>query len=204
MASAQTAPDWVSTGTLEAVIDGKGHTMRSFVTVVPEDAATRTSDPEARALLEKLAGTEQHTATWMITDAFEMGGMVLLPAMLFVNIGTRTSEDATAKTGQIDMNFALDLDSLALDTESDIEVRFFPGSWSTTDFYALTEGALRLDSVKVVDDRTLAITGTVSGTLSFQESYSVEHNPNDTLPFEATFSIERVVGSQLPLELLGQ
>ncbi len=196
-ASAQSAPVWLPTGTLEAVIAGKDHIMRSFVTTVPEDAAERTSDPEARALLEKLAGTEQHTATWMITDPFEMGGIVLLPAMLFVSIGTRASEDSTA-------NFALDIDTLELDTESDIEVRYFPESWSTKDFYALTEGTLQLNSVEVIDERTLRISGTVLGTLSFQESYSVEHNPNDTLPFEATFSIERVFGSQLPLELLGQ
>lgn len=203
-ASAQSAPVWEPTGTLEAVIDGKTFVMHSFATVIPEDVAERSTDPEAREFLEKLAGTEQHSATWMVTDPFVMGGMVLLEAMMFVTIDTRISEDPNAEAGQIDINFGLDMDTLELEAGNDVEVRYFPIGWNLHDFYALTEGTLTLDSVEVADEHTLVISGAISGTMSRQDSISIEHNPADTLPFEATFHIERVVGSKLLLELLGQ
>lgn len=203
-ASAQSTPAWVPTGTLEAVIDGKSFVMHSYATVVPEDAAERASTPEARELLEKLAGTEQNSATWMVTEPFEMGGMVLFEAMMFVTIDTRSSEDPSAESGQIDVNFQLDMDTLELVTDNDVEVRYFPTGWDLYDFYALTEGALILDNVEVADEHTLVISGTISGIMSHQESIAIEHNAADTLPFEATFSIERVSGSALLPELLGQ
>lgn len=201
-AFAQAPPVWEQTGTLEAVLDGQDHVMHSFKTTVPEDAAEGTEDPAARALLEKLAGTEQNSATWMVTDPLEMSGMVLLPAMMFVSIDTRVSEDPKAETGQIDLNFGLDMETLELETGSDVEIRYFPGSWDLKNYYALTEGTLTLDSVEVVSEKTLMITGHISGTLSYQEGYSIEHNPADTLSFEATFSIEQVTGSALLTELL--
>lgn len=201
--SAQTRPAWQQTGTLEAVIAGNNHVMHSYSTTVPEDAAAKTDDPAARALLEKLAGSEQNSASWMVTSPLEMSGMILVPAMMFVSIDTRTSEDPSAKTGQIDLSFGLDMETLELETDSDVEVRYFPGSWDLDDYYALTEGALTLDSVEASGENTLTITGRISGTLSYQESYSIEHNPADTLSLEATFRIERVTGSAPLTEVLG-
>jgi hypothetical protein len=86
----------------------------------------------------------------------------------------------------------------------DIDIRFYPESWSVDEFYALTEGTMLLERVEVVDEQTLIMSGTISGVLSFQPGYSVKHNPADTLPIEASFSIERVVGSKLLLEVLGE
>lgn len=202
--SARYAPEWQPTGTLEAVIDGQSFVLHSYATVVPEDAAGRATTPESRELLEKLAGTEQNSATWMVTEPFVMGGMVLSEAMMFVTIDTRLGEDPNADSGQVDITFQLDMETLELVMDNSVEVRYFPTGWDLYDFYALTEGALTLDSVEVADEHSLVITGAISGTLSHQDSISIEHNPADTLLFEATFTIHRVSGSDLLPELLGQ
>jgi hypothetical protein len=195
-------PGWQQTGKVEAVIDGRQLTFVTSSSKVAEDAAQGVEDENVRAILEKVAGTEQHTATWMITEPFEMAGMILLPSQMFASL------DASAKdiggTGEFRIEFALDQETLTLDTEMDIDIRYYPESWGVSEFYALTEGTMLLERVEVVDEQTLAMYGTISGVLSFQPGYSVEHNPDDMLPIEASFSIERVVGSQLLLEVLGQ
>lgn len=194
-------PGWQQTGTIDAVINGRQHTFLTSSSKVPEDVAEGVTDENVRAFLEQLAGTEQHTATWMITEPFEMSGIVFAPAQMFASLDANALPSGT---GGFRIEFALDQETLTLDTEMDIEVRYYPESWSVDEFYALTEGTMLLERVEVVDDQTLAMYGTITGVLSFQPGYRVEHNPADTLSIEASFSIEQVVGSQLPLELLGQ
>lgn len=92
--------------------------MHTYSTTVPEGAAQKTNDPAARALLEELAGSEQNSANWLVADPFEMGGMVLVPAMMFVSADTRASENPSSETGQIDLNFGLDMETLKLETGS--------------------------------------------------------------------------------------
>jgi hypothetical protein len=195
-------PGWQQTGLIDALIDGRPFSFATSSSKVPEDAAEGVENENVRAMLEKLAGTTQHTATWMITEPFEMGGMILLPAQMFASL------DASAKeiggTGEFRIEFGLVQETLTLNPEADIDIRYYPESWSVSEFYALTEGTMLLERVEVVDGQTLAMYGTISGVLSFQPGYSVEHNPDDTLPIEASFSIEQVVGSQLLLEMLGQ
>lgn len=195
-------PGWQQTGLIDALIDGRQHTFVTSSSTVPEDAAVGVTDENVRAMLEKVAGTEQHTATWMLTEPFEMGGLVLLPAQMFASLDASAKD--TGGAGGFRIEFGLIQETLALNPEADIDIRYYPESWSVSEFYALTEGTMVLERVEVVDERTLAMYGTISGVLSFQPGYSVEHNPDDTLPIEASFSIERVVGSQLLLEMLGQ
>lgn len=195
-------PGWQQTGTIDALIDGRQFTFVTSSSKVPEDVADGVEDENVRAILEKVAGTTQHTATWMITEPFEMGGIVFAPSQMFASLDA--SAEPLGGIGEFRIEFALDQETLTLDTEMDIDIRFYPESWSVDEFYALTEGTMLLERVEVVDEQTLIMSGTISGVLSFQPGYSVEHNPADTLLIEASFSIEQVVGSQLLLEVLGQ
>jgi hypothetical protein len=195
-------PGWQQTGRIEAVIDGRPLTFVTSSSQVAEDAAEGVEDENVRAILEKVAGTEQHTATWMLTEPFEMAGMILLPSQMFASLDA--SAEPLGAVGEFRIGFGLIQETLTLNPEADIDIRYYPESWGVSEFYALTEGTMQLERVEVVDERTLAMHGTISGVLSFQPGYSVEHNPADTLPIEASFSIERVVGSKLLLEMLGQ
>jgi hypothetical protein len=90
------------------------------------------------------------------------------------------------------ISFGLNVETLELDADIiDVEVEYYPEGLALQDFYALTEGSL-------------AISGTVRGGMSRQESFFVKHDPEDMLPFEAAFSIERVLGTPGLLELPGR
>jgi len=190
------------TGTLGAKVDGMELRLHSSYQTVPANAADGVTDPRQRAILERVAGTDQHTATFMAREAMTMGGMVLVEAKLYVAIGTRADGSEANGAHGVDVRFSLALDTLDLATLDDVEVYYYPRGWSTSDFYALTDGGITLTTFEVVDDTTLSIAGAVTGTLSHQTSFDVQHNLDDTLQFEAVFDIARVIGSSTAFDML--
>ena len=75
---------WFQTGTLTTRIGGVEREHNTYGTLVPEDVAEGVEDPQQRAILERIAGTEQHTASYMLTEEMALGSIVLTPATLWV------------------------------------------------------------------------------------------------------------------------
>ncbi|CAN5762154.1 hypothetical protein BH23DEI1_BH23DEI1_10320 [soil metagenome] len=189
------------TGSVDTVIDGRTHTFGTSATRIADDAGAGVENAAARAMLERLAGTTQHTATWLVMEPIVMGGVVMFAAEdMFISI-TAYGEERS----QFSLEFGLVLETLELSDPDDVEilVKYFPERWGTSDFYALTEGALVIDLVERVDATTLRIRGSFSGTLSFQEQYTVAHNPADTRSIAGTFDILEVGGSSALDMVLG-
>ncbi len=189
------------TGSLTATLNGEESVLRSYFADVPEDVAEGVTDPQQRAILERIAGTEQHTATYTYFDEMKLGTMVLVPAKIHVSLHFAAQELDVSVPGSISVRFSLEPTSLELGAPEDVEITLHSGS-GYSDYYALTEGGITLDSVEVVDANTLRITGSFSGTFSHQTGYDRVHNPADTLSASGVFSVERVVGSDLALELI--
>ena len=200
LAHAQTTFD---TGTLVLVLGDSETTLHTYASHVPEDAAERATSPEQRAILEKVAGTDQHTATFMHLAGISVGGMQLTTATLHVSMYFRDDEERISGVGGVDIAFELDPETLEHVPSDDVDVKYLPTGSSFDDYYALTQGELVIDSVEVVDAQTLAISGRFSGVFSLQEGFLVAHNPDDTLAGEATFVVDQVVGSDVLLDLLG-
>lgn len=198
LAQAQTR----ETGSVTAQIGGTPHTFTSSTKHVPEDVAEGVTDEKVRAILEKVAGTDQHTATYMVMDPIMVGEVEIVPATLYATLGTAWSPEGASEEVSFDVKFSLDPAALDPASIGDIEVLYYPNGWGLDDYYALTEGGMTLDSVVVVDDNTLAVSGTIEGVLTHQTGYTVEHNPADALPITASFSIDEVVGSQLALDVV--
>lgn len=198
------AQEVTRTGLIEADIAGRSVSAWTYASAVPADAAEGIEDENQRAVLERVAGTTIHSATFMHRDAMTMGGIVLVPETIYVNLSTRTDHPEGDSVDSVLVKFSLDPETLTLGEETDIEVSWYPVGSSFSDYYALTEGSLSLTSVTVVDGQTLALSGTISGLLSRQTGYDIEHNPDDTVAIEATFVIDEVKSSDLAYELVTQ
>lgn len=199
-ASAQT--EQTVTGTLAAVVDGAEVTLHTYATFVPEDAADGVTDERQRAILERVAGTEQHSATFTVMEETKLGSMVISPATVYVSVYARDESAGAASRAAVEVTFSLAPDTLELGPEEDVQVKYLPDGTSLDGYYALTEGALEIGSVEVVDATTLAITGSFAGLLSWQEGHEVVHDPADVLSVAATFELRRVVASGDALEIV--
>lgn len=200
--SALAQGEWFETGSLTTVIEGQERTLHSYATWVAEDAADGVEDPQQRAILESVAGTEQHTATHKFMPGLSMGGIALTPDTLWVALTFRFGgPDSTGPHG-VTMQFPLDPATLELLDPDQVEITYYPNGPSWDDFYALTEGGLELASVEVIDEQTLRIAGSFSGLFSQQSGFDIVHDPNATLEAHGEFVVERVVGSALALELI--
>lgn len=199
-ASAQPEFPTRTTGTLEVELAGQAHEFHTFATDIPENVAEGIQDPAQRERLEKAAGTTEHTATWHVPEPIVMGNIVLSAANdMYVSLYGRVSEDRDAGLGELRIDFGLSLATLTVSDPAvvGISVRYYPESFSITDYYELTEGDLEVTSVEQVDERTLRVQGTFTGTFSFQtRSGVVAHNPNDTLATSGSFDILLVVGKR--------
>ncbi|NLG08478.1 MAG: hypothetical protein GX560_04405 [Deinococcales bacterium] len=193
---------WFETGTLTAVIDGEERLLRTFGTLVAADVADGVEDAQQRALLERVAGTEQHTATHKLVEGMTLGGIVLTPPTLWVVLTFHHDASGAAGPHDVTLQFPLDPTTLELSDPDQVEIKYFPNGSSYDDFYALTDGALSLTAVEVVDDVTLRVRGAFAGVLTHQTSFDLVHDPDTAIAVEAGFVVERVVGSQLVLETL--
>lgn len=200
--STATAQETRTTGTVTATIGGEQLSLSSAAQRVPEDAADGVTDPERKAILEKVAGTEQHSATFMVMDPIKAGSVVIVPARLYVTIDTSVPDVDRSEHGGLSLRFSLDPETLDAASIDDVEVLYYPDGWDLSDYYALTEGALTIDRVELVDGSTLAVSGRVEGVLTHQDEFQAVHNPEDALTVSATFEIGEVAGSDVALELL--
>ncbi len=190
------------TGVIEAVVDGQNYSAYTYATEVPDDVADGVTDEQQRAILERVAGTTQHSATFMHQDAMVMASIVLAPETIYVTLSTRTDHPEGDSVGSFLVKFSLDPEALELREEADVAVTFYPHGSSYDDYYALTDGVLQLTSLEVLDSQTMAISGVISGLLSLQDDFDVAHNPDEVLQVEATFNIEQVATSSLAFELV--
>lgn len=191
------------TGWVEAVIGGAEHRAYTYATEVPENVTDGVTDERTLAVLQKVAGTVQHSASFKETPARMLGGMVLTPAAIHVALSTRTDHPEGASIGSLLVQFSLVPGTLELGPDEDVDVRFYPRGSSYDDYYALTLGTLALHSIEQVNDHTFAVVGSISGVLSHQSDYDVAHNPADTLEIEATFEVAQLVASDVVLKLVG-
>ena len=184
----------VQTGTLHVELDGVPKAFQTTGTKIAENAAEGVANEAARAFLEKLAGTWVHSATFKVLEPMILGGIVLFAASdMFVSIDSYASDDPESRA-QIDLRFGLDLETLLLSDDADIEVRYYLTGYSTSDSYLLTDGGLVVESVVQVDDTTLSVRGTFSGTLSRQlDRMNEAHNPADTIALDGRFDIHQLV-----------
>src|SRR5690606_41435107 len=94
-ASAQT--EQTVTGTLAAVVDGAAVTLHTYATFVPEDAADGVTDERQRAILERVAGTEQHSATFTVTEEPKLASLVSCPATVYGSADARAESAGAAQ-----------------------------------------------------------------------------------------------------------
>lgn len=201
-ALAMAQPEWVRTGAVTATLGGETSTLHTFVAHVPDDLGEGIEDADARAFAERVAGSDQHTATLMHHEPITAGDAVLVPAVTFVLIGARGAGDPDAGSARLALEFGVDPDTRALHPDTDLTVEYHPAPFAPQAYYALSEGTLTLESLRPVGEDALAVTGTLRGTLRFEGSGVEGHAPGDTVPIEATFDIDHVAGrSPLP-ELL--
>lgn len=194
--------EWFQTGELATVIDGQERQLHSYGTYVPEDVAEGVEDPQQRAILERVAGTEQHTASYKLFEGLSMGGVTITPDTLWLALTFHFGgPDATAPHG-VTMQVPLDPATLQVSDPDQVEVSYYPNGPSWDDYYALTEGEVMILSVEVVDELTLRVVGTFSGLFTHQADFDVTHNPEDALQGYGEFTVERVVGEALALELI--
>ena len=190
------------TGTVDGTIDGSAYHAWTYATDVPEDVADGVEDEAVRAILTNIAGTTQHSATFNHMDAMTLGSIELMPATIFVTMLTRTEHPDGDTVGTVEINFSLQPETLELASQDDVVVKYHPGESSFSNYYALTSGGLELQSIEVVDEQTLAITGTISGQFSWQEGYETVHDPATAINVELTFVVNQVVSSSTAFELI--
>lgn len=189
------------TGAIEAQIAGAQYRAYTYATHVPESVVDGVTDERQLALLQRIAGTVQHSATYLLGKPLMMGDMELAPAAIYVAFSTRTTSPEGNSVGSFMIQFDLDPETLELH-ETTVQVNFFPRGSSYNDYYALTEGTLELSSLELVDDHTMSMSGVISGLLSWQDGYDTVHNPDDTLTIDAAFEITQVVASDVVIKLL--
>jgi hypothetical protein len=202
--SAQGVPAWSETGTVHLDLAGEPRTFHTYATVVSDDVPDGVRNELAREILADLAGTTQHSAVWQVPKPMMMGDIVIRAStVMFVSVTTRPTGDASIVSDQVMLDFGLDLAKLELHEGSDVSIRYFLDGYSSSDYYALTEGGIEIASVERVDDHTLRIRGTFSGMLSFQTDWrGVAHNPDDILSVSASFDFLEVVGTDVLAEVL--
>jgi len=202
LASASAQGEWFQTGTLTTVIGGEERTLHTYGTYVPEDVADGVEDPQQRAILERVAGTEQHTATYQFMEGITMGSMVLTPDTIWVALTFRFGGHESSAPHGVVLQFPLDPTTLGLLDPDQVEIKYSPNGPSYDDYYALTEGSLDITAVEVVDETTLRISGVFEGFMTHQTGWDVVHDPDSATEAHGEFVVERVVGSQLALELI--
>ncbi len=190
------------TGSIDGTLGGSDYHAYTYASEIPDDVADRATSEEQREILEKVAGTTQHSATFMQMEAMVLGGIEIMPATIFVSVLTRTHHPEDREMQSLALDFSLDPATLELGAPQDISVSYYPDGISFSNYYALSNGTLSLESVEVVDARTLAITGSITGELSWQEGYEVVHDPATAIPLDVTFSLSQVVSSDLAFELI--
>ncbi|MBA2666245.1 MAG: hypothetical protein H0U69_04335 [Trueperaceae bacterium] len=201
---AQQPVDWTETGVLQLELEGEASQFHTYSTLISEEMPDDVDNELAQEMLDDLAGTTQHTARWMVPETRMMGTIVLMkPTVMFVSISARPQGDDRTPGRQIMLDFGLDLATLELAESASATIRYYLEGYTTSDYYALTEGGLEVTSVERIDEHTLRITGAFAGAFTHQGDWrGIEHNPTDALSVQADFDFLQVVGRDLLSEVL--
>lgn len=175
IAFAQT--EWIETGSVVATIDGVERTTYSY------DVKNGGGD----------GVTVTPGATYMYNEPLTMGDMVLTAASYLVSVLTYDMALPNTMVGSIELSFYLDPDTLELIDLEEMRVTYLPAGVDPDLTYVLTLGGLSLDPVLVIDESTWQIAGSITGQVSRQVGYDLEHNADDAFDIDARFEFRRVV-----------
>ncbi len=136
-------------------------------------------------------GSEVHTASWIVLEPRLLGGMNITPDDVFVTITTRGSIEPDPGKATLRVEVSLEPETLDLKTRPAPSITFHPDDGNG--FYAMTEGALEIESVTKIDTDSFAIIAVAHGVMTGQTNHDVVHNPEDSVEFSARFDLRRVV-----------
>lgn len=173
-AFAQEQPIYAETGTIEITFGDERITHYTTWNSVP-------NDPDR----------EVHTASWLIMKPQLMGGVNISPDDVFVLITSRDNPAPSLGQSSLRVELSLDPKTLELKSKPAASIRFHPKG--NKSFYALTEGAFKIESVKRIDAKSFAIVGNAEGIMTGQASDTITHNPEDAVKFNARFDLQKIV-----------
>jgi len=185
------------TGTLEAIIDGQEYRSHTLATAIPEDVANDVADENQRLMLERIAGTTQHTAFWTAQAPLVITDLELRPARLRVVVTTRTDHPDGSGVNTFVLTFMLDPETLELIDEYEVEVNFYPYGPSKENFWRLADGTFTISEAAPAGPAALRLEGSFSGVLTRNSLPGDDEEPPEVRAVTATFTIEHV-GSNDP------
>lgn len=186
------------TGWLTAVIGGQEYRSYTLATEIPADVAEGVPAGEERDMLERIAGTEQHTAYWSVAEPVVTAGVELLGERIRVSVTTRTGHPDGSGVNSFVLRFALAPVTLELLPEAGVEVTFYPSGQNGSDYWTLADGSLQVGPVTVLDAHTLSLEGSFSGVLKRHPGTEGTEAAPETQQVSATFTLEQV-GSNSPV-----
>jgi len=140
-----------------------------------------------------------HTASWLIMKPQLMGGVNISPDDVFVLITSRDSLIPKPGQSSLRVEISLNPETLELKSKPAASIRFHPNDDDR--FYALTEGAFKIESVTRIDANSFAIIANAQGVMTRQDSDIIAHNPEDAVKFSARFDLQKIANRgaiQLP------
>ncbi|MFA5552289.1 MAG: hypothetical protein WDA03_11820 [Trueperaceae bacterium] len=174
--------EFVEAGSLVATIDGVDQTTH------PYDVHAQTADGVQFA----------PGATFMYMKEVSLGDMVLTPAYFHITVLTYNRELVNNQQGAIDLNILVDPETLELTQLEDLRITYYPNGMDPEKIYVLSEGELKLDPIRVIDEDTWHVSGTIEGYVSRQESYNSPGDPNDKFHIVARFEFPQVKRQESP------
>lgn len=181
-AFSQELPVYAETGTIDITFGDERITHYTTWNTVP-------NDPDRQV----------HTASWLIMKPQLMGGVNISPDDVFVLITSRDSLSPKPGQSSLRVEISLNPETLELKSKPAASIRFHPNGDDR--FYALTEGAFKIESVTRIDANSFAIIANAQGVMTGQDSDIIAHNPEDAVKFGARFNLQKIANRgaiQLP------
>ena len=181
-AFSQELPVYAETGTIDITFGDERITHYTTWNTVP-------NDPDRQV----------HTASWLIMKPQLMGGVNISPDDVFVLITSRDSLIPKPGQSSLRVEISLNPETLELKSKPAASIRFHPNDDDR--FYALTEGAFKIESVTRIDANSFAIIANAQGVMTRQGSDIIAHNPEDAVKFSARFDLQKIANRgaiQLP------
>lgn len=201
----------VVTGHVAFEVDGRPFEQDVTATYYPEDFGADHESESLRGILEAMAGSSLHDATWM-SQTYEILGMTIsVSDDLLVGIQLSGSgEEEGATDWDLHLGFEVHPETLAVGIEGTSRNRIqfnpsMPSRGSVFDFYVVDaeDGDMVIEVLDAawIDERGFRIRGTFSGTAT----------PNDLAPtlegevrIVGTFDLEWVDGGSAAMMLMDE
>jgi len=180
--SALAQSEYVEAGSLVATIDGVEQTTHAY------DIHAHTSEGVLFA----------PGATFMFMDEMRLGDMVLTPAYFHITVPTYNLELENNQQGAIHLDILVDPETLELTQLEELRVTYYPNGMDPEKIYILSEGELKLDPIRIIDEDTWHVSGTIEGYVSHQASYNSTGDPNDKFHIVARFEFQQVKRQESP------